>query len=192
MGGEGSHPTPTLTCGRRSHRCPAPRIRPRAGAGITRKDYICLAYALQGSTPVFSVRTDPASARARVAQHRACIKAIANALAGDNGRFDRDRFYRAARFEANSEILPVRLASLLRRRLPERSWRLLCSMPPPSPARATLAHLVQRTSTTQKPRKAGVGKSILRAGAHTASRPATARAQGPHALATAPSCPPTS
>ena len=74
---------------------------------MTRKDYIRLADALQGSTPVLSVGTAPDVARARVAQHRACIKAIANALAGDNGRFDRGRFYRAAWYEANSEILPL-------------------------------------------------------------------------------------
>lgn len=74
---------------------------------MTRKDFVRLAAALQGSRPVFSVGTDPDTARARVAQHRACIKAIANALAGDNGRFDRDRFYRASWYESNSDILKV-------------------------------------------------------------------------------------
>jgi hypothetical protein len=74
---------------------------------MTRKDYVKLADALRGSTPVFSVGSDPDVTRARVAQHRACIKAIADVLAGDNGRFDRERFYRASWYEANSDVLAV-------------------------------------------------------------------------------------
>jgi len=74
---------------------------------MTRKDYVRLADALRGSTPVFSVGTPDGVARARVAQHRACIRSVADVLAGDNGRFDRDRFYRAARYEANSDVLAV-------------------------------------------------------------------------------------
>lgn len=63
---------------------------------MTRKDYIRLADALRGSCPVSSSGTPEEVRLARAAQHRADIKAIADALAGDNGRFDRERFYRAA------------------------------------------------------------------------------------------------
>jgi hypothetical protein len=74
---------------------------------MTRKDYVKLADSLRGSTPVFSIGTPDAVACARVAQQRTVIKAIADVLAGDNGRFDRGRFYRAAWYEANSDIVAV-------------------------------------------------------------------------------------
>ena len=51
---------------------------------MTRKDYVNLAAALS----VF-----PTSA-----VHRAYVEAIADVLAADNPRFDRDRFYKAAGF----------------------------------------------------------------------------------------------
>ena len=72
---------------------------------MTRKDYVKLADALRGSTPMFSVGTPDDVARARVTQHRACIRSVADVLAGDNGRFDRERFYRAAWYDANSDVL---------------------------------------------------------------------------------------
>lgn len=74
---------------------------------MTRKDFEALASALRGATPVFSVGTPDDVARARVAQHRASVKAIADTCAADNPRFDRARFMRAAWYEANSDVLPL-------------------------------------------------------------------------------------
>ncbi len=60
---------------------------------MTRKHYIVLAEALLMARP-----GGPRSAVRMADQWRSDVIAIANALASDNPRFDRERFYTAAGF----------------------------------------------------------------------------------------------
>jgi hypothetical protein len=63
---------------------------------MTRKDYVLLARALANSLSILdNVSTSPATVAARSQQWVADCTSIANALAGDNAKFDKARFLKA-------------------------------------------------------------------------------------------------
>jgi hypothetical protein len=67
---------------------------------MSRKHYRAMAEALRFERRYIEAMTGDASAR--VAQWSRDVRAIADVFAADNGRFDRDRFYRACGQEQQS------------------------------------------------------------------------------------------
>jgi hypothetical protein len=63
---------------------------------MTRRHFVALADALRLASPVCSPDIPEEVQAALERQQLRCIKAIADACAASNGRFDRGRFYRAA------------------------------------------------------------------------------------------------
>jgi hypothetical protein len=70
--------------------------RASAGCEVSRRDYVTLAAALRRERPEPEGFADPDRASELAFDvWRACVARVADALKGDNPRFDRDRFYTA-------------------------------------------------------------------------------------------------
>lgn len=67
---------------------------------MSRKDYVRIATVLKASGVIKFAH--PAACAAACMQHEQTIRNIADALADDNSRFDRDRFYKACGLEVGA------------------------------------------------------------------------------------------